>query len=100
MRTAADKGQGKAMTHPTTLLEIFFDVDGYLEDGGKLLDLEPIPPQQTQDRIEIAAERGSIPAEILNRIQRIGRFCKVGPENAGAASLSEDALRRIWRETP
>jgi hypothetical protein len=55
----------------TSLLSIDFDVDTYLERGGRLLDLEMIP--SASDRAVIEAMAGTMSQATLNRIARVGR---------------------------
>jgi hypothetical protein len=74
----------------TSLLSIDFDVDTYLERGGRLLDLEMIP--SASDRAVIEATTGTMSQATLNRIARVGRFLTRVGELAESLSgnISED----------
>jgi hypothetical protein len=84
----------------TSLLSIDFDVDTYLERGGRLLDLDLIP--SASDRAAIEATADTMSQATLNRIARVGRFLVRVGELAEAdakvgKTLTEDQLRSIWR---
>jgi hypothetical protein len=85
----------------TTLLEIGFDVDGYLAKGGTLLDLEVISSDRDKARIEAAVRVGTIS---VDRVLRFGRFLErvgeAGPSKVFVGSaLSEERLQHMWRQT-
>jgi hypothetical protein len=84
----------------TSFLSIDFDVDAYLERGGRLLDLELIP--STSDRAVIEAAADTMSQATLNRIARVGRFLtRVGKLAEADAKVgktfTEGQLRSIWR---
>lgn len=84
----------------TSLLSIDFDVEAYLERGGRLLDLEMI--LSASDRAVIEATADTMSQATLNRIARVGRFLTRVGELAEAdakvgKTFTEEQLRIIWR---
>jgi hypothetical protein len=80
----------------TSLLSIDFNVDTYLERGGRLLDLDLIP--STSDRAVIEATADTMSQATRNRIARVGRFLtRVGEVKKIGKTFTEEQLRSIWR---
>jgi hypothetical protein len=69
-----------------SLMEITFDLDAYLADGGKLSDLELPTDEESQARVKAFA-RASSSDETLHRMVRVGRFL----QRLGDESPSESA---------
>jgi hypothetical protein len=80
------------------LVDIDFDLDRYITDGGKLSEIRFVSPARA---LEWAR---TVPAEISSsRLERWGRYCgemaKTFPsEDKVGERLSEDDLQRIWKD--
>jgi hypothetical protein len=101
LRRKCPEGCDKGEKMGTSLLSIDFDVETYLERGGRLLDLEMI--LSASDRAVIEAKADTMSQATLNRLARVGRFLtRVGELLAEddakvGKTLTEDQLRSIWR---
>jgi hypothetical protein len=86
---------------PTTLMDISFDVDAYLANGGKLFKLMMSVSDEEMARIETAVRSGSLPVDRVARVARfLDRVGKLAPAKVMLGSaLSEDRLQMMWRET-
>ena len=86
----------------TRLVDINFDVDTYIAEGGHLLDLEMTPTPEERLQIE---KRMAIATPITRaRVARIGRFLGLvgahgSPEALAGAKLTEGQLLALWLET-
>jgi hypothetical protein len=88
-----------------TMMAINFDIDGYLLNGGRILDLIMDPPTAAERaQLEADAMSGKMTDEVRDRIRRIGRYLeRLGqfrkPEEVVEEELTEKQLRDIWRAT-
>jgi hypothetical protein len=85
----------------TTLLDIAFDIDGYLHKGGQLMNLQFLTAQEEKT---VSALAELMHEEALDRIARAGRFLKSfgrfgKPEEKIADGVTEQDLRSIWSAT-
>jgi hypothetical protein len=94
----------------TNLIEIKFDIDKYIADGGKLLDLtmplnHPLSEQWlAQWVIAQTAEDSVERAKLCARIERYGEWVGrigewAGHEQKVGDVLTEDDVRSIWEQT-
>jgi hypothetical protein len=97
---------------PVTWAQLRFDVDAYLARGGRLMDVV-LPTSALDRRMEEMRIEALTPGmtgeeqEVMGqRIGRVGRFLqRVGEQQGQSKSttvgsvLTEEDLRRIWRET-
>jgi hypothetical protein len=75
----------------TDLVDIDFDIDRYLADGGKLYDIGFV------SMVRFEEWKPSIPA----RVERWARYSSAMLKQltAKGAPLSEDELQQIWKES-
>jgi hypothetical protein len=91
------------------LMAIKYDIDKYIADGGKLLDLtmplDHLLSEQWLEQWVIAetAEDSAERAELSARLERVGEWMKRVGQWAGdkkiGSSFTEDELRSIWEQT-
>ena len=86
-----------------SLFDIDFDIDAYLADGGRLLDLAFPSPREKQ---LVEGWLNSQGPEARGRVGRVGEFLtRIGstrrPDSAASvgAHLTEEELRAIWQQT-
>ena len=83
-------------------ISIDFDVETYLANGGKLLNVGMGTPEEIAC-LEAMASSDELSDEMRNRIDRVGRFLQllgsiVGSEQK-VGDWTEEEVLRIWRKT-
>jgi hypothetical protein len=87
---------------PTTLMDIEFDVDTYVANGGQLLDLMLIP--SLKDRARVLRWIETVDEETRARVARVGEFAKLigsqcEPDETVESRFTEEQLRELWQKT-
>jgi hypothetical protein len=80
----------------TDLVDIGFDLDRYLADGGKMYDIDFV------NHARVLEWARTVTAEVASqRVERWGRYTHAMMKRltAKSAPLSEDELQQIWKES-
>jgi|GEM_PF-2667776 len=84
-----------------SLLDIDFDIDGYLASGGSLMDLSML---SASEKARVVARANTESPDFRARIARYGEFMSLvgaqgAPEQQVGAAITESQLRELWEQT-
>lgn len=84
-----------------SVLDIDFDIDEYLANGGSLMDLRML---SGPEKMRLAARAGTESPEFRARVIRYGEFLSlVGAHGASedqvGSTVTESHLRNLWKQT-